>query len=92
MPPVSHQPPPECAEVVRSLWEYLDGRVEPDSLASIEKHLAECDGCRTFAEFEKRIMQSLAGLQGRHTDPDRLREDVVAVLRAAGMGRDQESA
>lgn len=88
MPTVTpQQPPPECAQVVRLLWEYLDGRVEPESVAAIEEHLQECDGCRAFAAFEKRIMTTLSGLRGRHSDPARLRADVLRVLRDAGMAR-----
>jgi len=89
MEPVSPpQPPPECAQVVRQLWEYLDGRVDPESVAAIEEHLAECEGCRAFAAFEKRIVTTLSSLRGRHSDAGRLREDVLKVLREAGMGRD----
>lgn len=92
MEPVSpQQPPPECAQVVRQLWEYLDGRVGPESVAAIEEHLAECDGCRAFAAFERRIMKTLSGLRGRHSDVGRLRADVLKVLREAGMGRNDES-
>jgi len=91
MCPVAPQapPPPECREVVVSLWEYLDGRLEPESVASIETHLALCEGCRALADFEKRLVRTLSGLRGQHTDPVRLRQDVLAVLRDAGLGSEE---
>jgi len=33
-------------------------------------------------------MRTLSGLRGRHTDPARLRADVLAVLRDAAAGLD----
>lgn len=87
MRPVTSQapPPPECRKVVSALWEYLDRRLGPETVAAIENHLALCEGCRAFADFEKRLVSTLSGLRGRHTDPVRLREEVLAVLREAGL-------
>lgn len=85
------EPPLDCAEVVRSLWEYLDDRVEPASVTRIEDHLARCEGCRAYAEFERRLMGELVSLRRSHSDPARLRNDVLSVLRAAGMGNGADS-
>ena len=74
----------ECAEVVRALWEYLDGRAGDGLVAGIEAHLAWCDGCRAHFAFEKRLVRTLAGLRREHSDPERLRAAVLEVLRAAG--------
>ena len=80
----------DCAEVVRALWEYLDGRAGDALVAGIEAHLAWCDGCRAHFAFEERLVKSLAGLRRQHSDPERLREAVLDVLRAAGMGEPPE--
>lgn len=87
MRPLRPKPPSprECRDVVSALWEYLDGRLEPESVVAIEDHLALCEGCRAFADFEKRLVGTLSGLRGRHTDPVRLREDILTVLREAGL-------
>lgn len=74
-----------CDEVVRALWEYIDGRMERDSLGRIEDHLARCEGCRAHAAFEERLVRTLAGLRKQHSDPERLREHVLKVLRDAGL-------
>jgi len=81
---------PECVEVVRQLWEYLDGRARPESVASIEDHMAQCRGCRAIAEAETELLRSLSKLRGQHSDPQRLREDVLKVLEAAGLGEAPE--
>jgi len=80
----------DCAEVVRALWEYLDGRAGDELVAGIDAHLAWCDGCRAHFAFEKRLVKSLAGLRRQHSDPERLRGAVLEVLRAAGMGEPPE--
>ncbi len=73
----------DCAEVVRALWEYLDGRASNGVVADIEAHLAWCGGCRAHYAFEERLVKTLAGLRREHSDPERLRAEVLEVLRAA---------
>ena len=87
---VNPVPPPDCEKVVRSLWEYLDGRSSPESVAAIEAHLDQCEGCRAYADFEARLVRTLSDLRRSHSDPGRLREDVLKVLRAAGMGEQED--
>lgn len=81
----SDAPPLGCEEVVRSLWEYLDGRAGPERMAAIEAHLERCEQCLAHAAFEEKLVRTLAALRRRHSDPQRLRESVMAVLEAAGM-------
>ena len=73
----------DCSEVVRALWEYLDGRASDGLVADIEAHLAWCEGCRAHYAFEERLVKTLAGLRREHSDPERLRAEVLEVLRAA---------
>ena len=73
----------DCAEVVRALWEYLDGRADDDLVAGIDAHLAWCQGCRAHYAFEEQLVNTLAGLRREHSDPERLRAAVLEVLRAA---------
>lgn len=76
----------DCAEVVRELWEYLDGRASAELVSGIDEHLARCDGCRAHFAFEERLVKTISELRKQHADPVRLREAVLAALRAAGMG------
>lgn len=77
--------PLDCSEVVRSLWEYLDRRASTDLVEAIDHHLALCEGCRAHFEFEERLVKTISELRMEHSDPERLRAEVLAVLRAAGM-------
>ena len=79
--------PLDCSEVVRSLWEYLDGRAGTELVEGIDRHLALCEGCRAHFEFEERLVKTISGLRKEHSDPARLREEVLKLLRAAGLGR-----
>lgn len=83
MPP---EKPLDCSEVVRALWEYLDGRASAGQAKAIDEHLAWCEGCRAHFRFEERLIQTISELRKEHSDPARLREEVLAALRAAGMG------
>jgi len=54
-------------------------------MAGIKDHLARCERCRAHAAFMERLVRTLAGLRRQHCDPERLRDDVLKVLRAAGL-------
>jgi anti-sigma factor (TIGR02949 family) len=84
--PSTSETPLDCSEVVRSLWEYLDRRAGTDLVAEIDRHLALCDGCRAHFAFEERLIKTISGLRKEHSDPQRLRDEVLRVLRAAGLG------
>ncbi len=81
----------DCATVVRALWEYLDGRASPELVGDIDEHLARCEGCRAHFKFEERLVETIAGLRRQHSDPVRLRQLVLGVLRAVGMSRSDPS-
>lgn len=86
MDPKTPERPLDCAEVVRSLWEYLDSRASAEHASAIDEHLALCEGCRAHFEFERRLVRNISALRKQHSDPVRLREAVLVALRAAGMG------
>lgn len=86
MPRLTPKPPPDCEEVLRSLWDFVDRELPPDAVAGIEDHLARCKGCRVRAEFEERLVTALSELRRAHPDPVTLRASVLKTLRAAGMG------
>lgn len=92
MRPLTPGDPLDCEQVVRALWDYIDRRAEAWTLAAIEDHLARCDGCRAHAEFEQRLVTALSGLRTQHSDPKRLREDVMKMLKAAGLGAEEGDA
>lgn len=80
----------DCASVVRDLWEYLDGRASTANAEEIKAHLEWCDGCRAHFAFEARLVKTLGQLRREHSDPVRLRAEVLGALQAAGLGRPRE--
>ena len=75
----------DCEAVVRALWAYLDGEMSDPDTRALEHHLARCESCRAHADFEARLVEELVRLRRTHSDPERLRAQVVSALREAGM-------
>lgn len=44
-----------CEEVISHLLTYLDGELDDVKRAQIDRHLEECRGCFSRAEFEKEL-------------------------------------
>ena len=75
--------PPDCEEVVRALWDFLDSELDDVTARRISEHLEACEYCQSHADFERRLVSELAGLRRQHSDPQVLRERVKAALRKA---------
>lgn len=73
--------PPECEVVVRAIWDYLDDNVTAEQLVEIEDHLAECEHCVAHTDFERELVRHIGTLRRRHSDPERLRQRVLAAIR-----------
>jgi anti-sigma factor (TIGR02949 family) len=78
--------PPDCESVVRALWDHLDGETDPETTRSIDEHLASCEGCRSHADFERDVVERISALRREHSNPDRLKSEVLAALQDAGLG------
>ncbi len=47
---------PQCKELMTRLSEYIDGELEEDLCAEIDKHLAVCEDCRILVDtFRKTV-------------------------------------
>jgi len=68
-----------CEEVVASLLEYLDGEIDDEKRARIERHLAECRDCYSRAEFEQTLRRKLRALD-RAPSPPTLKRRLKALL------------
>ena len=51
-----------CEEVVAHLLQYLDGEIDAARRVQIDRHLQECRGCYSRAEFEKALRDRIAQL------------------------------
>jgi mycothiol system anti-sigma-R factor len=52
---MSHHDRLRCEEVIAHLLTYLDGELDDAKRAQIDRHLEECRGCFSRAEFEKEL-------------------------------------
>ena len=87
MLPLAHEPdtlPAECAQVAQSLWDFLDGRLPPPFEDELRRHIAACEPCLRYAEFQRRLVVSLAASKSAPPRPE-LRQRVRGVLQRAGF-------
>lgn len=68
-----------CEEVVAHLLEYLDGEMDASRRERIARHLAECRGCYSRAEFEQALRERLRTLSSPAPSPS-LRGRIRALL------------
>ena len=95
MLPLAPEPdtlPAECAHVAPSLWDFLDGRVEPPFADELRAHVAACEPCLRYAEFQRRLIANLALAKSSPRRPN-MRTRILNVLHREGFAttRDQGS-
>jgi anti-sigma factor (TIGR02949 family) len=62
----------DCEEVISRLFEFLDRELDPALEREVEHHLADCRGCFTRTEFERRLRARIAEASAVEA-PERLR-------------------
>jgi anti-sigma factor (TIGR02949 family) len=68
-----------CEEVIAHLFAFLDDETDSKKRSAIEKHLQECRGCFSRAEFERALRARVRQLGGSET-PATLRRRVKTLL------------
>jgi mycothiol system anti-sigma-R factor len=68
-----------CEQVLEHLLEYLDRELTPETSADIDRHLAECRGCYSRAEFERRLKARVAEA-GTAEAPGSLRQRIKGLI------------
>ena len=48
--------PKDCREYLGELNDYLDGDIDPELCAEIEKHIGECENCRIMVDTMRRTV------------------------------------
>lgn len=80
MPPMLN-----CDEVMRQLWDYLDGELTPDRMKAINGHLAMCARCYPQYKFEEEFLGVLGRARCEHSNPSGLRKRVMDELYRNGF-------
>ncbi|MFM7062610.1 MAG: mycothiol system anti-sigma-R factor [Actinomycetes bacterium] len=69
----------ECDEAISELYRYLDGELDPASLAHVEAHLRKCSPCLEAYDFEAELRQMIAAKSAEQM-PSELRRQILDVL------------
>ena len=75
----------DCEQVVRQLWDYLDGELTDDRMTEMRAHLKACRGCFPHFDFERELLDAIAKSKLEQSAPEDLRRKVLAKLRKAGL-------
>lgn len=71
-----------CKEMLASLSGYLDGELDPQVCAEIDRHMAECGDCRVVVDTLRKTV--ILYRQHGHADlPDDARARLYTVLNLA---------
>jgi anti-sigma factor (TIGR02949 family) len=63
-----------CANLLGSLSEYIDGALSPELCQEIEKHLAGCEDCRVVLNTTRRTIDLVQAPIERNDLPEDVRE------------------
>lgn len=70
-----------CEEVIAHLLDYLDGEMDAVRRAEVDRHLQDCRGCYSRAEFEKALRDKIGQL-GQEKAPASLQRRLKALIDA----------
>jgi anti-sigma factor (TIGR02949 family) len=68
-----------CEEVLKHLFAYIDKELDVATSAEIDRHLEQCRGCFSRADFERKLKDKLAE-SGSIEAPERVRSRVKALI------------
>jgi anti-sigma factor (TIGR02949 family) len=68
-----------CEEVIAHLLTYLDGEIDDERRIQIDRHLEECRGCYSRAEFEKALRDKVRQT-GEAQAPQSLQQRIKALI------------
>jgi mycothiol system anti-sigma-R factor len=85
---------PTCADVTATAWSYLDDELVTCDRQRIRSHVAHCDDCRAYLQFQRAFLRAVRAELNRDTASDALRQRVTAALGAAALAstRDDDPA
>lgn len=68
-----------CEEVISHLLEYLDGEIDDEQRRQIDRHLEECRGCFSCAEFEMELKKRIKEV-GTQEPPPSLKQRIEELI------------
>jgi anti-sigma factor (TIGR02949 family) len=76
----------DCAQALIHLDDFLKRELTPELMAEVRLHLDHCRECFEQARFEESFLAMLELRGTRETCPAKLRERILALLRAEAGG------
>lgn len=77
-------PAMDCAGAKERLFDLLDDELDDTTVDRMKRHIAECRGCFDRSDFERRFLAAVQAVRSGGLCPGRLRDRVIAALRAEG--------
>ena len=71
----------DCDEVLRQLFDYLDGEVDETAEHEMHHHIDECRSCFSRVEFEKALKDKIRAGKDEAL-PDSLRDRVADLMKS----------
>jgi anti-sigma factor RsiW len=72
-----------CHDFVEQVTDYLEGTLDPDVRAAIDRHLAACDGCTAYLEQIRATIAQVGQVEDDALSPEAW-DDLRAAFHALG--------
>jgi anti-sigma factor RsiW len=59
-----------CKKFLHELSEYLDGRLDPELRAELQKHVSECPNCWVVCDTTEKTLKIYKGMEPQPLPPD----------------------
>jgi anti-sigma factor RsiW len=69
-----------CQELVELVTDYLEGRLPDATVAQLEGHLSQCDGCTAYIEQMRLTLRALGSIPPE-TVSDAARDELIVAFR-----------
>lgn len=79
----------DCDEVMRQLFDFLDGEVNVAAHDEIHQHIEDCRSCFSRVEFERQLKSRVQGA-GKGAAPGSLHRRVADLMKDLGIGDGDE--
>jgi mycothiol system anti-sigma-R factor len=70
-----------CEEALREIGRFLDGELDVDLTAAIQRHIGDCHPCGERAEFQRHLKVLIASKCATEHVPPELLERITALIR-----------
>lgn len=79
----------DCDEVMRQLFDFLDGEVDETAEHEIHHHIDECRSCFSRVEFERVLKERIRGSKDEAL-PESLQKRVADLMKNLDLGNIEE--